>query len=124
MINQSALIEVGDELFHRKFLTQSFDTIDAVIGIAEHSYVLIDSLVGDLLYSFLQLLVGFVTSYGIRGKWLDQFACHTEEVHQTDFTFLSRPLSAFRNMDGKRHGDILLRAICSEALTVYAQVFA
>ena len=52
VIDQAALIEVRNELFHGEFLSESIDPADAVVRVAEDSYVPINPVVGDVLDPF------------------------------------------------------------------------
>src|SRR5260370_22781803 len=67
VVDQPSLIEVSNELFHREILPESIDSIHAVIRVAEDADASVDTLVGHMLHSLLQLLVGFITSDWISG---------------------------------------------------------
>src|SRR6266851_8539858 len=122
VINQPALIEVGNELLHRELLTQRIDAAGAIVRITKNPKVAVNSLKRRFLHALLKLLIGFKGLDRSIGQRLDQLPGHAEKMHQALLTFAARLLPIVRNVNWKGQRHILLRTL--EAITMHIQIFA
>src|SRR5215472_16455782 len=122
MVDQPALVEIGDKLLHRKILAYRVDAFDAVVRVAKNPKVAINPFKRCLLHPFLKLPIGFEGFDRSIGQRLDQLSRHTEEMHQALFALAARLLTTFRDVDGKGQRNVLLLIL--EAFTMYTEVLA